>query len=78
MVGSRNRGPAPWAVGDIVQVVYEPGNPERADLRTELEGWRFWFVMWCAIALVPASVAMLPLLLLARTRGRAAEPDREA
>ena len=42
LVSSVNRGPAPWKVGDVVDVVYDPTGPGHADLRSELEGWRLW------------------------------------
>jgi hypothetical protein len=71
MVGSRNRGPAPWSVGDTVEVVYDPDNPARADLRTELDGWLLGFVIWCVVAVVPTAVAMAPVVLLLRQRRRA-------
>jgi hypothetical protein len=68
MVGSVNRHPAPWAVGQVVEVVYDPANPGRADLRTEVTGWRLWFAIWCAVAAVPAAIACLPFVLLLRQR----------
>lgn len=67
-VGSVNRYPAPWAVGETVDVVYDPANPGRADLRTEVAGWRLWFGIWCAVAAVPAVIALLPVALLIRQR----------
>jgi hypothetical protein len=68
VVGSVNRHPAPWAVGQVVEVVYDPANPSRADLRTEVTGWRLWFGIWCAVAAVPAAIACLPFVLLLRQR----------
>jgi hypothetical protein len=68
VVGSVNRYPAPWAVGQTVDVVYDPGDPDRADLRTEVEGWRLWFAIWCAVALVPAAIASLPVVMMIRQR----------
>ncbi len=76
VVGGVNRRPAPWAVGEIVDVVYDPANPARADVRTEVTGWRLWFVFWCAISALPAAVASLPVVLRfreRRTRRRATE-----
>jgi hypothetical protein len=70
MVGSVNRYPAPWAVGDTVDVVYFPANPDRVDLVSEVSGWVFWFVIWCAVALVPLAIAILPVVLKLR-EGRA-------
>jgi hypothetical protein len=67
-VGSVNRGPAPWTVGDTVDVVYDPANPGRADLRTEVERWWLWFGIWCAVAAVPAAIALAPVVLLVRQR----------
>ena len=67
-VGSVNRHPAPWAVGETVDVVYDPANPGRADLRTEVAGWRLWFGIWCAVATLPAVIAFLPVVLLIRQR----------
>jgi hypothetical protein len=68
VVGSVNRHPAPWAVGQVVEVVYDPANPSRADLRTEVTGWSLWFAIWCAVAAVPAAIACLPFVLLLRQR----------
>jgi hypothetical protein len=67
-VGSINRYPAPWAVGDLVEVVYDPANPSRADLRTELDVWPLWLGIWCALAALPAAIASLPIILLLRQR----------
>lgn len=67
-VGSVNRHPAPWAVGDTVDIVYDPANPARADLRTEVEGWRWGFAIWCAVGALLASIALLPVALLGRDR----------
>jgi hypothetical protein len=76
MVGSVNRHPAPWAVGEAVEVVYDPANPSRADVRTEVAGWRLWFGIWCAVAALPAAIACLPLAMMVRQRrrGRPADP----
>jgi Protein of unknown function (DUF3592) len=68
VVGSVNRHPPPWAVGGVVEVVYDPANPGRADLRTEVAGWRMWFAIWCAVAMVPAAIAVLPLAMMLRQR----------
>ena len=68
MVGSVNRHPPPWAVGQTVEVLYDPANPSRADLRTEVAGWRLWFGIWCAVAAVPAAIACLPIVMLIRQR----------
>jgi hypothetical protein len=68
VVGSVNRYPAPWKVGETVDVVYDPADPARAELRTELTGWRFWFGIWCAVALVPLAIAALPVVLKLRER----------
>jgi hypothetical protein len=71
MVGSVNRSPTPWKVGDIVEVVYDPVDPARADLRSELAGWRRWLGIWCAVAAVPLCIAVLPLVLrFYNSRGR--------
>jgi hypothetical protein len=67
-VSSLNRGPAPWKVGDSVDVAYDPANPERADLRTEVAGWKLWLGIWCIVALLPAAIASLPFILLIRQR----------
>jgi hypothetical protein len=69
-MGSVNRFPAPWAVGDTVEVVYDPANPGRADLRTEVAGWRLWFGIWCGVAVLPAIIAFLPVALRIRQRQR--------
>jgi hypothetical protein len=81
VVGSVNRYPAPWSVGEVVEVVYDPANPSRADLRTEVAGWRLWFGIWCAVAALPAAIACLPIALAIRQRrahasgtGRPADP----
>jgi hypothetical protein len=68
VVGSVNRRPAPWAVGEVVDVVYDPANPERADVRTEVVGWRLWFGFWCTMSALPAAVALLPVVLRLRQR----------
>ena len=65
-IGSVNRFPAPWAVGDAVDVVYDPASPDHADLRTELAGWSLWFAIWCAVAALPATIALLPIALRLR------------
>ena len=67
-VGSVNRYPAPWAVGEMVAVVYDPTNPSRADVRTEVAGWRLWFGIWCAVAALLAAIACLPIVLMYRQR----------
>ena len=56
------------AVGDVVEVVYDPANPSRADVRTEVTGWRLWFGLWCAVAALPAAIACLPFVMLVRQR----------
>ena len=61
MIGSVNRYPAPWAVGDTVDVIYDPANPDRVDLRSEVEGWVLWLAVWCAVALAPLAIALLPI-----------------
>jgi hypothetical protein len=68
VIGSVNRGPAPWKVGDVVDVTYDPSNPDRADLNSELDHWLWWLVIWCVVAAVPAAFALLPVLLLVRQR----------
>lgn len=68
VVGSVNRGPAPWAVGDAVEVVYDPDDPGRADLHSELAGWRLWFGIWCVVAALLAAIAALPVVLRVRQR----------
>lgn len=65
-VGSVNRNPEPWAVGDAVEVVYDPVNPARADLLSEVAGWKFWLGIWCAVAAVPAAIALAPIVLRLR------------
>jgi hypothetical protein len=77
VVGSVNRRPAPWAVGEVVEVVYDPGNPSRADLRTELAGWGLWFGIWCVVAAVPLAIACVPFALVLRQR-QAAKRHRAA
>jgi hypothetical protein len=66
MTGSVNRYPVPWSVGDEVDVVYDPARPERADLKSELDGWPRWLTIWCVVAAVPIAIAMVPVLLFIR------------
>ncbi len=68
VIGSVNRYPPPWVVGDTVDVVYDPGDPERADLLAAVEGWRLWFGIWCAVAILPAAIALVPVVLVMRQR----------
>jgi hypothetical protein len=68
VVSSVNRYPEPWKQGDVVDVVYDPADPASADLRTELEGWRLWFAIWCAVALLPLAIASAPVVLWLRER----------
>jgi hypothetical protein len=67
-IGSVNRYPAPWAPGQTVDVVYDPANPARADLLSEVVGWRLWLGIWCAVAALPAAIAVFPVALLIRQR----------
>jgi hypothetical protein len=67
-VGSVNRQPAPWRIGDAVAIVYDPERPERADLRSEVDGWRLWFGIWCAVAAVPVLIGLVPVWLFVRER----------
>lgn len=67
-VGSVNRYPPPWAVGETVDVVYDPRSPGRADLHSEVTGWRLWLGIWCAVAALPAAIAFLPIAMLIRQR----------
>ena len=69
-VGSVNRSPDTWKVGGLVDVVYDPGNPARVDLVSEVEGWPLRFALWCAVALLPFAIAMAPVALLVRQRRR--------
>jgi hypothetical protein len=71
-IGSVNRYPAPWAVGDTVEVVYDPADPARSDLRSELDGWGLWFGIWCVVAALPTAIALLPIVLLIHQRRAAA------
>lgn len=71
-IGSTNRGPAPWAVGDHVDIVYDPANPERADLVSEVENWVYWMTCWSLVGLVPLAIALAPVALLIRQRSRRA------
>ena len=66
MIGSVNRRPAPWQVGGTVDVVYDPNDPNHADLVSEVSGWRLWFGVWCAVALLLAALASLPIVLRLR------------
>jgi hypothetical protein len=74
VVGSVNRHPAPWVVGQAVDVVYDPGDPGRADLSTELAGWRLWFGIWCAVAALAAVIALLPVAVLIRQQRAQSRP----
>ena len=65
-IGSVNRKPAPWKVGDTVDVVYDPKDPSHADLVSEVSGWRLWFGVWCLVALLLAAIASLPIVLRLR------------
>ena len=65
-IGSVNRRPAPWAVGDTVDVAYDPADPARADLVSEISTWRWWFGLWCIVAMVFAAVASIPVVLRLR------------
>lgn len=64
--GSVNRAPAPWRVGDAVAVVYDPTDAARADLQSEVRGWRLWFAVWCFVALLLVAIAMAPVVLWMR------------
>lgn len=66
MVGSVNRVPADFEVGQAAEVVYDPANPERADVRVELERWGFWCAFWSALAAAIAGFAFVPLWLVKR------------
>jgi hypothetical protein len=68
MIGSVNRYPPPWRVGETIDVIYDPANPARADLRSEVSGWVFWFGFWCVFAAVPLAIAMLPIVMRLRER----------
>jgi hypothetical protein len=68
VVGHVNRYPAPWKVGEVVDVVYDRADPARADLRSELEGWRFKFAVWCLVALLPLGIAAAPVVLALKPR----------
>jgi uncharacterized protein DUF3592 len=70
--GSVNRAPGTWQVGGVVDVVYDPANPARANLVSEVANWRKRFAMWCAVAVLPFAIAMAPVaLLLVRQHRRA-------
>jgi hypothetical protein len=71
-VGSVNRYPVPWTVGEKVDVVYDPAAPERADLKSELASWGLWFAVWCAVALLSLAIASAPVVLWLRGRLTAA------
>jgi hypothetical protein len=67
MVGSVNRVPPDFAAGDAAEVVYDPANPSRADVRVELERWGFWCGFWSAIGAALAALAYVPLWLVKRS-----------
>ncbi|MEO5820839.1 MAG: DUF3592 domain-containing protein [Vicinamibacteraceae bacterium] len=68
LVSSVNRSPPPWKVGEIVEVAYDPTDPARADLRSELTNWRTWFAIWCAVAALPVTIAFMPVVMAIRRR----------
>lgn len=68
MVGTVNRYPVPWSVGDSVDVIYDAADVAHADLRTEVDGWMWWFSVWCVVALVPLAIASLPVVFWIRQR----------
>jgi uncharacterized protein DUF3592 len=78
VVGGVNRFPAPWRVGQTVDVVYDPVDPAHADLRSELEGWLFWFAVWCAVAVLPLAIAAAPVVLAVRSTAAAAASRRRS
>lgn len=63
---SVNRMPPPWTVGETVDVVYDPSQPDRANLVSEVSGWRVWFAAWCAAALLAAAMASVPIVMRIR------------
>jgi hypothetical protein len=65
-IGSINRDPPEYKVGDVAEVLYDPDDPRRADVRSELRRWRFWFSIWTALGLALAALAFSPILLHAR------------
>jgi hypothetical protein len=64
-IGSVNRAPPAYEVGDEAEVVYDPADPRRADVRSELEGWWLRCAMWTASALTLLAFAAVPVALLA-------------
>jgi len=68
VVSSVNRYPEPWKPGQTVNVVYDPADSARADLRSELTGWTLWFGIWCGVSLLPLAIAAAPVVLLLRDR----------
>jgi hypothetical protein len=66
MTGSVNRSPAPWRVGDVVKVVYDPVRPERVDIQSELDSWMLWFAIWCLVGAIPLAIALAPVVLFLR------------
>jgi hypothetical protein len=68
VVGSVNRSPDSWKVGGLVDVVYDPASPARADLLSEVANWPLWFGIWCLVAALPLAIAMAPVVLLVRQR----------
>ena len=62
MTGSVNRSPAPWSVGDVVKVVYDPARPERVDLQSELDSWMLWFAIWGVVGVIPLAIALAPVV----------------
>lgn len=68
LIGSVNRYPVPWKAGDAIEVVYDPANPQHADVRAEVTGWVLWFVIWCTLAALLMAIASLPIILRLRER----------
>lgn len=64
-----------------MDIVYDPATPERADLVSEIGGWRLWFGIWCAVAAVPLAIALVPVAMVIRQRRgvvpTARSPDSE-
>lgn len=71
IVGSVNRAPDTWQVGGLVDIVYDPITPARADLVSEVIGWRRRFALWCLVAALPFAIALAPVALLVRQHRRA-------
>lgn len=74
VVGSVNRSPPAYEVGDEAEVVYDPADPRRADVRFELDDWWFGLALWTLAAAILTAFACVPIVLLATRYRRGVPP----